>query len=166
MYICPFVLIIIIIIFSYQRLLLPLQLRNRNHITFQSWLHQCFMLSLELWSKLKRIQMEICFVCWWLPQPERPIILDPLFFFLMRPSQPNPLWLSSVVDLFAQEECLQPPLAKWHRGHVRYSLGLCYFFSNEPSNSYFIMPEANWEKGGVILVPVGRLPLPSLRPLL
>lgn len=31
-------------------------------ITFQSWLHHCFMLSLELWSKLKRTQMEILVV--------------------------------------------------------------------------------------------------------
>lgn len=98
------------------------------------------------------------FVCCWLSPPAKPIIPYPLSLFLMRPLQSDPSWLSSVYDLFAQEECLQPPQAKWHSGHVRFSLCLCNFLSNEPSNSYFITPEAKREKGGVILVPVGHPP--------
>lgn len=113
------------------------------------------MLSFELWCKQKRIQIEIllCAVGWLSQQKPASYMLS--FFHL---------WFSSVDDLFVQEECPQPPKAKCNSGFVRFSLCLCKFLSNEPSNLQFVMPEANWEKGGVIFIPVGH-PCPLSRPL-
>lgn len=76
-------------------------------------------------------------------------------------------WLSSMDHLCLLRSVFIPLQIKWPSGHVRFSLCLCNFRRNEPANSYFIRPEANREKGGLILVPVGHpphLPVPLSHP--